>query len=186
NTISAYVPWAWHEANEGEFDFDGTTCPEKDLNGWLQLCQSHGLKCIVKPGPFILAEFRGAGLPDWFMEKYEDKVKMRNRKGEKVMSDGVNLFNPIYLEKVGLWYDNIMPLISSLQLSKGGPIIMIQLCNEIGVFSWLAHQADYGVGVKDRFISYLKTKYGSIQEINKLWNQNYNDFTDLELPPDGH
>lgn len=186
NTISAYVPWAWHEANEGEFDFDGKTCPEKDLNGWLQLCQNHGLKCIVKPGPFILAEFRGAGLPNWFVEKYEDKVKMRNSKGEKVMSDGVNLFSPIYLEKVGLWFDNIMPLISGHQLSEGGSIIMMQLCNEIGVFSWLAHQADYGYGVKERFISYLKSKYKSIQEINKLWGQNYNNFTDLELPPDGH
>ncbi len=185
NTISTYVPWAWHEADEGIFDFDGTTCPEKDLNGWLQLCHTHGLKCIVKPGPFILAEFRGAGLPDWFIERYEDQVKMRNRKGEKVMSDGVNLFSPIYLEKVGLWFDKIMPFIASRQFSEGGPIIMMQLCNEIGVFSWLAHQADYGAGVKDRFISYLKTKYQSIQEINKLWNQNYNDFADLELPSDG-
>lgn len=185
NTISSYVPWAWHEADEGIFDFDGTTCPEKDLNGWLQLCHTHGLKCIVKPGPFILAEFRGAGLPDWFIERYEDQVKMRNRKGEKVMSDGVNLFSPIYLEKVGLWFDKIMPFIASRQFSNGGPIIMMQLCNEIGVFSWLAHQADYGTGVKDRFISFLKTKFQSIQEINKLWSQNYNDFADLELPPDG-
>ena len=66
-TVSTYVPWAWHEAVEGVFDFDGNSSPERDLNGWLQRCQAHGLTCIVKPGPFILAETRGAGLPDWFL-----------------------------------------------------------------------------------------------------------------------
>ena len=79
-----------------------TPCPERDLNGWLQRCQAHGLTCIVKPGPFILAETRGAGLPDWFLEKYGEEVKMRNRKGEIVPSDGVSLFHPVYLEKVAI------------------------------------------------------------------------------------
>ena len=64
------------------FDFDGTSCPERDLKGWLQRCQAHGLNCIVKPGPFILAEIRGAGLPDWFLDKYGDEVRMRNSRGE--------------------------------------------------------------------------------------------------------
>ena len=111
-TVSTYVPWAWHEFEESVFDFDGASCPERDLKGWLQLCQDHGLNCILKPGPFILAEFRGAGLPDWFMDRYSDEVKMRNRKGEIVQSDGVSLFNQKYLEKVALWYDKIMPFIS--------------------------------------------------------------------------
>ncbi len=66
-TVSTYVPWAWHEPEEGVFDFNGATCPERDLVGWLQRCQAHGLYCILKPGPFILAETRGAGLPDWFI-----------------------------------------------------------------------------------------------------------------------
>ncbi len=77
-SVSTYIPWAWHEEEEGHFDFDGSTCPEKDLEGWLRCCREHGLTCIVKPGPFILAEFRGAGLPDWFVEKYGEEVRMRN------------------------------------------------------------------------------------------------------------
>jgi beta-galactosidase len=59
-TVSTYVPWAWHESVKGVFDFDGSTCSERDLRGWLQRCQAHGLTCIIKPGPFILAETRGA------------------------------------------------------------------------------------------------------------------------------
>ena len=141
-TVSTYVPWAWHEPKEGVFDFDGATCPERDVKEWLQRCQARGLTCIVKPGPFILAETRGAGLPDWFLERHGTEIRMRNRKGEIVASDGVNLFHPKYLEGVTRWYDQIMPLIARHELSAGGPIIMMQLCNEIGVFTWLAHQAD--------------------------------------------
>ena len=185
-TVSTYIPWAWHEYKENIFDFDGTSIPERDLNGWLQRCQAHGLYCIVKPGPFILAETRGAGLPDWFLAKYDDEVKMHNSKGEKVPSDGVSLFNPVYLEKVALWYDKIMPFISERQLSAGGPVIMMQICNEIGVFSWLAHQGDYCPNVKDRFISYLSKKFTSIDELNNLWGTAYQDFAHVELPPDAN
>lgn len=184
-TVSTYVPWAWHEAKESVFDFDGTTIPECDLSGWLERCQAHGLNCIVKPGPFILAEFRGAGLPDWFMEQYGAEAKMRSRKGDVVPSDGVSLFNAKYLEKVTLWYDQIMPFISKRQGTSGGPIIMMQICNEIGVFSWLAKQADYGNAVKDHFISYLTDKFKSVSEINVLWGTNYRDFAAVQLPPDG-
>jgi beta-galactosidase len=185
-TVSTYVPWAWHESEEGIFDFNGTSLPERDLKGWLAKCQAHGLFCILKPGPFILAETRGAGLPDWFLEKYENEVKMRNSKGEKVASDGVSLFHPIYLEKVALWYDQIMPFISKRQLSAGGPVIMMQICNEIGVFSWLAHQGDYCPIVKERFSTYLSNKFKSISEVNSLWGTDYKDFSSVELPPDGN
>ena len=184
-TVSSYVPWAWHESVEGVFDFDGTSCPERDLKGWLQRCQARGLTCIVKPGPFILAETRGAGLPDWFLDQYREEVKMRNSKGGIVPSDGVSLFHPKYLEKVTRWYDRVMPFISEREISAGGPIIMMQICNEIGLFSWLAHQGDYCERVKTRFISYLSRKYNNIAELNGLWGTAYPDFAQVELPPDG-
>jgi beta-galactosidase len=184
-TVSTYIPWAWHEPEESVFDFEGTSCPERDLKGWLQLCQAHGLNCIVKPGPFILAEYRGAGLPDWFLDRYREEVKMRNSKGEIFPSDGVSLFNREYLEKVTLWYDRIMPLIKEHEISSGGPVIIMQVCNEIGVFAWLAHQADYSNAVKDHFIAYLSDKFASITQVNKLWGTAYPDFTHIELPPDG-
>ena len=184
-TVSTYVPWAWHEPEKGVFDFNGTSCPERDLEGWLQLCREHGLFCILKPGPFILAETRGAGLPDWFIHQFGDEVKMHNRKGEIVQSDGVSLFHPTYLEKVALWYDQIMPFISVREISSGGPVIMMQICNEIGVFSWLAHQGDYSHGIKERFIDYLAGKFGNVQKVNSLWGTDYHEFDEVELPPDG-
>ncbi len=185
STVSTYIPWALHEYKEQMFDFDGATSPELDLRGWLQLCHDLGLNCILKPGPFILAEFRGAGLPDWFLSRYGDKVRMRDSRGNVVQSDGVSLFNANYLEKTRLWYDRIMPLIGEHEISSGGPVIMVQICNEIGVFSWLARQADYGNKVRDRFISYLLEKFSSIEEVNQLWGTGYSSFAQVELPPDG-
>jgi len=119
------------------------------------------------------------------MEKHSRDAKMRNRSGEIFPSDGISLFNSKYLEKVSLWYDNIMPFISKREVSKGGPVILMQICNEIGVFSWLAHQADYGNAVTDRFRFYLTEKFNKIDEINKLWGTNYQNFSQIELPPDG-
>ncbi len=184
-TVSTYIPWAWHETAKGFFDFDGTSCPERDLAGWLDLCHSHGLHCILKPGPFILAETRGAGLPDWFLSEYGEGAKMRNRRGGVVPSDGVSLFNADYLKYVGLWYDQIMPFIHKREISEGGPVIMMQVCNEIGVFSWLAHQADYNETVRNRFIQYIRMKFPEIEEVNSLWGTDYPDFDAIELPPDG-
>jgi beta-galactosidase len=184
--VSTYVPWAWHEEEEGVFDFDGTSCPEKDLNGWLRKCKEHGLHAIVKPGPFILAEFRGAGLPDWFHERYGDDVRMHTRRGVRMISDGVSLFNQDYLTKVRLWYDQVMPIIRNHELQRGGPVIMMQVCNEIGVFSWLARQADYSNEVRNRFISWISEKYKSVNDVNHQWGTAYSTFNEIELPPDGH
>lgn len=183
--VSSYVPWDWHEPEEGNFDFVGKTIPERNLEGWIKKCKEHGLQCILKPGPFILAEWRGAGLPFWLLDQHGNELKMRNSKGEIVQSDGVNLFHPVFLEKVTCWYDKIMPLIASNQSSNGGPVIMMQVCNEIGVFAWLAHQADYSSQARERFIAYLKKEFTDINKINELWETSFRNFDEIELPPDG-
>ncbi|MEJ2595041.1 MAG: beta-galactosidase, partial [bacterium] len=40
--VSTYIPWAWHEPEEGVFDLDGHITPERDLTGWLECCRAHG------------------------------------------------------------------------------------------------------------------------------------------------
>lgn len=184
-SVSTYIPWAWHEHTENQFDFTGQTCAERDLVGWLERCKQHNLNCIVKPGPFILAEFRGAGLPDWFLKRHGDEIRMKNSRGEVVQSDGVSLFHPDYLDGVNRWYDQVIPLLCQYQSQEGGPVIMMQICNEIGVFSWLAHQADYSITVHGLFTEYLSKKFGDIHIINKLWGTNYGEFNQIEFPPDG-
>ncbi|HMM11612.1 MAG TPA: beta-galactosidase [Bacteroidales bacterium] len=184
-TVSSYVPWAWHEPEENLFDLEGKTHPQRDLKAWIEACERHGLTCILKPGPFILAEFRGAGLPDWFVDRYASEVRMRNSRNALVNSDGVNLFHPDYLLHVSRWYDQIIPFIAGRQAANNGPVIMMQLCNEIGVFSWLAHQADYSEQTRQRLIAWLEQRYGTTEKLNKVWNTRYEHFSQVQLPPDG-
>ncbi|MBU6430721.1 MAG: beta-galactosidase, partial [Cyanobacteria bacterium REEB65] len=65
NAISTYIPWVWHELAEGVFDFDGRTSAERDLRGFLYLCRQLEIPLIVKPGPYIYAEYQGFGIPHW-------------------------------------------------------------------------------------------------------------------------
>jgi beta-galactosidase len=78
-----------------------------------------------------------------------------------------------------------MPFIAEREISAGGPVIMMQICNEIGVFSWLAKQGDYSNAVRDRFIAFLSRRFSNIAEVNSLWGTDYRDFAQVELPPDG-
>ncbi len=57
NTTSTYIPWDWHEYEEGMFDFTGETNPARNLIKYIKLCKKVGLDLIVKPGPYILAEY---------------------------------------------------------------------------------------------------------------------------------
>ncbi|MBI9020905.1 MAG: beta-galactosidase [Verrucomicrobia bacterium] len=182
--VATYIPWDWHEPEQGKFDFTGETHPQRNLVGWMEKCQAHGLYCIVKPGPFILAEYRGAGVPQWFLDTHSDDCFCRTREGVSVPGDAVSFMHPTYLAAATKWYDQVMPLIADRHISKGGPIIMMQVCNEVGVFSWLAHRADYNTPTHALFLRYLAGRYDSIDELNRLWKTNYASFDDVELPPD--
>ncbi|MBF0198225.1 MAG: beta-galactosidase [Planctomycetes bacterium] len=183
-TVSTYIPWDWHEPEQGVFDFDGSSHPQRDLKGWISLCQKFGLDLVVKPGPFILAEYRGAGLPDWMMESFGDTIRAQDRTGKRFPNDFVTLFDKNYLNCVKNWYDQILPLINSSQASLGGPITMMQVCNEIGVFSWLAAKADYSPECKEAYHAYLKKTYPSLEELNSQWKTNHTSFEAIELPPE--
>jgi len=69
NTTSTYIPWDWHEYEEGKFDFSGETNPARNLLRYIELCKNIGLNLIVKPGPYILAEYENHGLPNWLSKK---------------------------------------------------------------------------------------------------------------------
>ncbi|MDD5645531.1 MAG: beta-galactosidase, partial [bacterium] len=57
NTVSTYLPWSWHEYEEGKFDFTGSTVPERDIEGFIDEVNAAGLYLTLKPGPVIMAEF---------------------------------------------------------------------------------------------------------------------------------
>ncbi|MEY2193529.1 beta-galactosidase [Neobacillus sp. BF23-41] len=115
NTIETYIPWNFHEMNEGEWDFSG----DKDLAHFFQLCADRGLYVIARPGPYICAEWDFGGFPWWLSTK----------KGIQYRSA-----DPFFLQYVDKYFDQVIPIIDEFQLTKNGSVIMVQIENEFQAY----------------------------------------------------
>ena len=114
NTVETYVPWNLHEKTEGVFDFSGGL----DIVKFIKTAQQVGLYVIVRPGPYICAEFDFGGLPSWLL-KENIPVRCNDER---------------YLNRVLPYYRELFERITPLQFSDGGPIIMLQVENEYGSY----------------------------------------------------
>lgn len=72
NTVSSYIPWIWHEYEEGKFDFTGKTIPERDLVSFIRMAKAEGLYFIARIGPVSNAELKNEGLPNWLLKKHPE------------------------------------------------------------------------------------------------------------------
>lgn len=132
NGISTYVPWIWHEPQEGNFDWRGKTHPERDVIGFIEECKKKNLFLIIKPGPLIYAEYQGLGNPLWIGERYEETV-MRKPNGKLHKKDfyyNYSLLHPTYLSLVKKWFNAV---IQAIRPYLNNPIVSIQLDNETGL-----------------------------------------------------
>ncbi|MCE5800379.1 beta-galactosidase [Staphylococcus pseudintermedius] len=115
NTVETYVPWNFHETIENEYDFKG----HKDLKHFIELAAKLGLYVIVRPSPYICAEWEFGGFPAWLLNDRTMRIRSRDEK---------------YLEKVKKYYHELFKILTPLQIDQGGPIIMMQVENEYGSF----------------------------------------------------
>ena len=115
NTVETYVAWNFHEKKEGEFCFTGMA----DLGAFLDTASELGLYAIVRPGPFICAEWEAGGLPAWLL----------NVPGLRIRRD-----NAPFLEKVGNFFAKLFEILVPRLCTKGGNILMLQVENEYGSF----------------------------------------------------
>ena len=182
NTTSTYIPWDWHEFEENKFDFTGETNPARNLIKYIKLCKEVGLDLIVKPGPYILAEYEGQGLPQWLFNKVSKNAHALDESGNVISPDLMSYMSNEYLSYSFLWYDKIMPLISEHQENNGGPITMMQVCNEVGVFQWLSGKIDYNKTVIKLYNKFLVDKYKSIEKLNNTYGTKYSSFEKLSAP----
>ncbi|WP_028389771.1 glycoside hydrolase family 35 protein [Bacillus cihuensis] len=127
NTVETYVAWNLHEPEEGKFVFEGIA----DIERFIKTAEKVGLHVIVRPGPYICAEWEFGGFPYWLMTV--PNIKLR-------------CYNEPYLEKVGAYFDELFKRLQPLLRSNGGPIIAIQVENEYGSFGndqkYLQHMQD--------------------------------------------
>lgn len=184
DAVSTYIPWDWHELDEGIFDFEGKTHPARNLVRFIELAKKENFEMIVKPGPYILAEYKNQGLPEWLLKKLSKNAFAHDENGNLISTDLVTYLSDEFLNYAFKWYDAIMPLISKYQIKTGGPISMLQICNEIGVFQWLSGKVDYNPKVVSLYKNFLKNKYNSIENLNSVYSTNFKDFDEVN-PPTG-
>lgn len=115
NTLCLYVFWNLHEQQPGKFDFSGNN----DIAKFCRLAQKHGMYVIVRPGPYVCAEWEMGGLPWWLLKK--DDVQLRT-------------LDPYYMERVSIFMNEVGKQLADLQISRGGNIIMVQVENEYGSY----------------------------------------------------
>jgi len=182
NTIASYIPWIWHEPKEGVFDFTGKGNAQKDLIGFLELLKKLDLYFIARPGPICNGEMILEGIPTWLAEGYPS-VHLKQQNGKPVTFAMLPAFmGPVFQDFVTKWYGKVIPLIKEYQFNQGGPIIAVQLDNEIGMWNWLIKAADYSSTTTRIYQEYLKEKYASIEKLNKTYNSNYKDFKKVLQP----
>lgn len=115
NTVETYVAWNVHEAKEGQFCFEGMY----DLKKFIELAGEIGLWVIVRPSPFICAEWEFGGLPAWLLSK--DSIRLRSN-------------TQPFLSYVERYYQELFQILTPLQIPYGGPVIMMQIENEYGYY----------------------------------------------------
>ena len=115
NTVCLYVFWNAHEPQPDQFDFTG----QNDLREFVRLCQANGMKVILRPGPYVCAEWEMGGLPWWLLKKKD--IRLREN-------------DPYFLERVDRFQKAVASQVCDLTVDNGGPIIMVQVENEYGSY----------------------------------------------------
>ena len=147
NTVCLYVFWNAHESEPGRFDFTG----QNDLAEFCKLCQDNGMYVILRPGPYVCAEWEMGGLPWWLLKKKD--IRLRED-------------DPYFLERVDIFEKAVAKEVKDLTIQNGGPIIMVQVENEYGSYG---ESKEYVSAVRDIVRKY----FGDITLFQCDWASNF-------------
>jgi len=115
NAIETYIAWNIHEPVKGQFDFSGIA----DLEKFINLAGKMGFLVILRPSPYICAEWEFGGFPAWLLNL--SGIRLR-------------CWNEPYLNAIRDYFDELLPRLKKLQYTEGGPVVMLQIENEYGSF----------------------------------------------------
>ena len=115
NTITVYVFWNLHEPRPGVYDFSG----QNDVAGFLRAAQAEGLYVVLRPGPYVCAEWDLGGYPAWLLKDHGMELRS---------------LQPQYMAAARRWMLRLGQELAPLQASRGGPVIAVQVENEYGSF----------------------------------------------------
>lgn len=158
NAVASYIPWLFHEEDNGFIDVTGKTRPERDLGAFIDLCKKHDLWFIARPGPYIMAEVKNEGIPHWIYESCPDAIPPI-WDGKPAKSAVVRYNDPDFLLYVDRWYSEVMKPIASRLETKGGNVISVQLDNEIGMLQCWSEDPDLSEATLCEFAAFVQAKY---------------------------
>jgi beta-galactosidase len=115
DAVSTYVFWNRHEPSPGTYDFSD----ENDVAGFVRTAASVGLSVVLRPGPYVCAEWDLGGLPAWLLAGEPIALRTQDER---------------YMQPVRRWLKRLGEELAPLQRSRGGPIFAVQLENEYGAF----------------------------------------------------
>ena len=126
NAVATYVFWNYQETAPGRWDF---TSGNHNIRAFLEAARDAGLMVILRPGPYACAEWEYGGFPWW----------LQNVPGLEVRTD-----NRPFLDSVRRYFRELARQVADLQVTRGGPVIMVQVENEFG--SYVAQRKDIPIG----------------------------------------
>jgi beta-galactosidase len=183
NTVSTYIPWSWHEPEEGRIDLTGETHPERDVMTFLDTAKSLGLFVSARVGPVSNAELVNEGIPGWLLSGYPDVfVTGRRNVGNLPHVTILSYLHPVFQEKVSRWYDALLPGVVQRQTTRGGNVLAVQLCNEVAMVHWLQKGADHKDHVNRMYRRFIQETHGSIQALNDAYKTAYASFDEVHQP----
>jgi beta-galactosidase len=116
NTIAAYIFWNYHEQTSGVFDFK---TENRNVAEFIRICQQENMWVLLRPGPYVCAEWDFGGLPAYLLKIPDIKIRCSDSR---------------YMNPVTKYIHALSGEIRSLQCTKGGPILMVQIENEYGSY----------------------------------------------------
>jgi hypothetical protein len=154
--VSTYVCWQFHELAVGAFDFDGMTNPRRNLLAFLDLAASRGFWVLLRPGPYIYAEWPNSGIPDRTVQWHR--------------------LHPRFCEEARLWMAAVVEATRDRLATQGGPVALWQADNEAD--PWLdVYAAQLGLAsTPGLFQDFLERRYAHIAALNTAWSSDYADF----------
>lgn len=131
NTIAAYIFWNYHESTPGHFDFINDN---KNINAFLKICEEEKMWVILRPGPYVCAEWDLGGIPSYLLKTPDIKLRCMDTR---------------YMQAVERYINTFSKIVKPHMLANGGNILMVQLENEYGSFG---NDKEYLKSIKNLWI----------------------------------
>jgi Glycosyl hydrolases family 35 len=151
--VSTYVCWDFHEVAPGSFDFGGARDPRRDLRGFLRLAADMGLWVLLRPGPYIYAEWPNSGIPERLVRYHR--------------------LHPAFVQEAKSWMAAVVESSLPFLATGGGPIVLWQADNEAD--PWLDV---YAPQTLELFVEFLRRRYATVEDLNQAWSASFGDFSE--------